>query len=127
MPVKIDYRLFVQVLGLTATHQRWTGSAPDWRLLAPANNKACLKIDLQGITWKKCQEDVYDHIVRGHALLKSYIKRANDRKKTYWFGHIKGDELYGGDDSKGVQILEHLQFLDFATRAYDAYLRDIKI
>jgi hypothetical protein len=127
VPVVIDYCLFVQVLGLTATHQRWTGTAPVWRLLAPANDEACLKIDLQCITWKKCQEDVYDHIVRGHALLKSYIKRANDHKKTSWFGHIKGDKLYCGNDGKGVQILENLQFLDFAMRAYNAYPRDIKI
>lgn len=39
VPVVIDYCLFVPVLGLTATHQRWTGTAPVWRLLAPANNE----------------------------------------------------------------------------------------
>jgi hypothetical protein len=101
--------------------------APVWRLLAPANHEACLMIDLQGITWKKCQEDVYDHIVRGHALLKSYIKCANDREQTSWYGHIKGDKFHGGNDSKGVQIVEHLQFMDFATRAYDAYPHEITI
>ncbi|PLW39725.1 hypothetical protein PCASD_09603 [Puccinia coronata f. sp. avenae] len=86
--------------------------APVWRLLAPANHEACLMIDLQGITWKKCQEDVYDHIFRGHALLKSYIKRANDREQTSWYGHIKGDEFHGGNDSKGVQIAKNTTRLD---------------
>jgi hypothetical protein len=127
VPVAIDYCLFFQVLGLTATGHRWTGTSLVWRLLAPPNNPARLNMDLQGITWKKCQEDVYDHIVSRHALLKSYIQCANHRKETSWFGHINGSKLYGGHDGKGVHILDHLQFLDFAMQAYNAYPRDIKI
>ncbi|PLW24495.1 hypothetical protein PCASD_07457 [Puccinia coronata f. sp. avenae] len=127
VPVAIDYCLFVQVLGLAETHHIWTGTSPVWRLLAPPKNPARLNMDLQGITWKKCQEDVYEHIVSGNALLKSYIQRTNHHQETSWFGHINGNKLYGGHDGKGVQILDHLQFLDFSPRAYNAYPCDIKI
>ncbi|PLW49991.1 hypothetical protein PCASD_01335 [Puccinia coronata f. sp. avenae] len=127
VPVAIDYCLFFQMLGLTVTHHTWTGTLPVWWLLAPPNNLAHLNMDLQGITWKKCQEDVYEHIVSRHALLKSYIQHTNHRQETSWFGHINGDKLYGGHDGKGVQILNHLQFLDFATWAYNTYPCDIKI
>jgi hypothetical protein len=109
------------------THHTWTGTLPVWWLLAPPNNPAHLNMDLQGITWKKCQEDFYEHIVSRHALLKSYIQHTNHRQETSWFGHINGDKLYGGHDGKGVQILNHLQFLDFATWAYNTYPCDIKI
>lgn len=68
-----------------------------------------------------------EHIASGHPTLKDYLNRARDQDKTSWFACIEGNDQYGGHYEDGIQILNHLQFIDFATRAYNAYPREITI
>jgi hypothetical protein len=86
-----------------------------------------LDIDLQAITWKKCQQDAIDHITKDHATLKDYLNQANPRTKTNWFGSIDGDNKYGAHEGGGVLLMDHSHFLNFATRAYNTYPQNIKI
>ncbi|PLW20223.1 hypothetical protein PCASD_18323 [Puccinia coronata f. sp. avenae] len=129
--VTVAYCLFLQVLPLLADGGRWNGSSSEWRLLETDPNDPALDIDLQGITWRKCQQDVLDHITKDHpmlkAMLKDYLTRASARAKTNWFGSIEGDKKYGAHETGGVLILNHPHFLNFAARAYNATPHDIKI
>ncbi|PLW38274.1 hypothetical protein PCANC_14889, partial [Puccinia coronata f. sp. avenae] len=53
---------------------------------------------------------------------------ALDAAKAFHHWYIEGNKDYGGHyNSDGVQIRDHLQFLDFATQAYDAYAKQIHI
>jgi hypothetical protein len=86
-----------------------------------------LNIDLQAITWKKCKDDVFEHIATGHATLKDYLNHTSKFNKIYWFSFIEGNDQYGSHNGEAVQILDHLQLINFATRAYNAYPREIMI
>ncbi|PLW34457.1 hypothetical protein PCASD_15168 [Puccinia coronata f. sp. avenae] len=129
--VTVAYCLFLQVLPLLADGGRWNGSSSEWRLLETDPNDPALDIDLQGITWRKCQQDVLDHITKDHpmlkAMLKDYLTRASARAKTNWFGSIEGDKKYGAHETGGVLILDHPHFLNFAARSYNATPHDIEI
>jgi hypothetical protein len=126
VPVAIDYRLFAQVLILTHNN-RWNGNSPQWQLIALGPYPSPLNIDLQAITWEECKDNVLEHIASGHPNLKDYLNRASKQDKTSWFACIEGNDQYGGHNGDGIQILNHLQFIDFATRAYNAYPREITI
>jgi hypothetical protein len=126
-PVTVNYRLFLQVLPLSSNNGRWDGRTSQWRLVETDPDAPPLDIDLEAVTWKKCQHDVVDHIAKDHPMLKDYLNRANTRAKTNWFGSIDGDDKYGSHEGGGVLLMDHSHFHDFATRAYDAYPRNIKI
>jgi hypothetical protein len=68
-----------------------------------------------------------EHIASGQPTLKDYLNRASKQDKISWFACIEGNDQYGGHNGDGIQILDHLQFIDFSTRAYDAYPREITI
>ncbi|PLW09433.1 hypothetical protein PCASD_21026 [Puccinia coronata f. sp. avenae] len=125
--VTVVYCLFLQVLPLLADGGRSNGSSSEWRLLETDPNDPALDIDLQGITWRKCQQDVLNHITKDHATLKDYLNSDSARAMTNWFGSIEGDEKYGAHETGGVLILNHPHFLEFAARAYNATPHDIKI
>jgi hypothetical protein len=125
--VTVKYCLFLQVLLLSTNNGRWNGSTSQWRLVETNPKDPPLDIDLQAITWNKCQQEVVDHIAKGHATLKYYLNQANARTKTNWFGSIDGDNKYSAHEGGGVLLMDHSHFLDFATRAYNAYPQNIKI
>ena len=127
-PIAIDFKICVLNLLLSNDTMKWNGSPSQWRYIESSKDSPKLEIDLQGITWKKCQQDVIKHIFHEHPYLMDYVKQAVNRAKTFWFGYIEGNKDYGShEDLDGVQILDHLQFLDFATQAYDAYKKQIHI
>jgi hypothetical protein len=80
--VTVVYRLFLQVLPLLADGGRWNGTSSEWRLLETDPNDPALDIDLQGITWRKCQQDVLNHITKDHPTLKDYLTRSSAPAKT---------------------------------------------
>jgi hypothetical protein len=125
--VTVNYCLFLQVLPLSTNNGRWNGRTYQWRLVETDPKDPPLDIDLQAITWKKCQQDIVDHIAKDHATLKDYLNRANACAKTNWFGSINGDNKYGAHEGGGVLLKDHSQFLNFSTHAYKAYPQNIKI
>jgi hypothetical protein len=125
--VTFNYCLFLQALLLSTNNGRWNSRATQWRLVESKPKDLPLDIDLQAITWKKCQQDVVDLIAKDHATLKDYLHQANARVKTNWFGSINGDNKYGTHEGGGLLLMDHSHFLYFATRAYNAYPQNIKI
>ncbi|PLW41131.1 hypothetical protein PCASD_11849 [Puccinia coronata f. sp. avenae] len=65
-----------------------------------------LNIDLQAITWKKCKDDVFEHIATGHATLKDYLNHTSKCNKIYWFAFIEGNDQYGSHNV--IALRSHL-------------------
>jgi hypothetical protein len=127
-PIAIDYEICFQILVLSNDTMKWNSSPSQWRYIESSKDSPKLEIDLQAITWKKCQQDFIKHIFHEHPYLMDYVRQAVNCAKTSWFVYIEGNKDYRGHyNLNRVQIHDHLQFLDFATQAYDAYKKQIHI
>ncbi|WAR59532.1 hypothetical protein PtB15_11B172 [Puccinia triticina] len=116
--VHIDYQLFVQVR--PAPPPPGSLSVPlEWRKITPGGCSDRWTVDINSMTWAYCQAKVINQIVARKPFLVRYFGNINEAKKIAWYGVIDNDMKYHLPN--GFQIQGQLDFLGFATNAYDAY------
>ncbi|KAA1091663.1 hypothetical protein PGT21_036624 [Puccinia graminis f. sp. tritici] len=119
-PIHLDFSLYVKHLNKADfPHVRVVAAADSWSIISPIRELGAMSIDMQSMTWNRFKALAIDHLGMHHPALGRVLNAAKDSGALHWLPFISGHEKFVGNER--IEIRGHLDFLAFATEAYDLF------
>ncbi|KAA1068427.1 hypothetical protein PGT21_025348 [Puccinia graminis f. sp. tritici] len=121
-PIHLDYSLYVKHLNnADFPHAKIVAAPNSWSVISPLRELGAMSIDMQSMTWKHFQALAINHLGQHQPALAGVLSAAKDVGALHWLPSISGHDQFGESNMKKNEIRGHLDFLAFATEAYDVF------